>query len=91
MPFYKLPAAGLAQQQAPPAAGRPVPNQDPSRPAGPDRRPALSRVQYVLGLLRLLRRAAAVRVTASGRLVDEQEERQLRLLRISSPSSASGR
>ena len=91
MPFYKLPAAGLAQQQAPPAAGRPVPNQDPSRPAGPDRRPALSRVQYVLGLLRLLRRAAAVRVTASGRLVDEQEERQLRLFRISSPSSASGR
>ncbi len=90
MPFYKLPAAGL-QQQAPPDAPRPVPDQGPAAPADQDRRPTLSRVQDVLGLFRLLRRAAAVRAAASGRLVDEQEERQLHLLRISSPSSGSGR
>ncbi|MEB7502967.1 hypothetical protein [Arthrobacter koreensis] len=42
----------------------------------------------VPGLLRLLLRAVAVRAAASGRLVDEQEERQLHLLRISTPASA---
>ncbi len=87
MPLYKLSAAGAGQQQAPAAGQRPV-----SAPGSPEpAAPRLSRIQYLRGLLRLLRRAAAVRAAASGRLMDEQEERQLRLLRISSPPSGSGR
>ena len=87
MPFYKLPAAGPEAQQDPPAL-RP---RSSAAPASPGRRLKLSRTQYVLGLARLLLRAAAVRAAASGRLVDEQEARQLRLLRSSSPSSGSAR
>lgn len=88
MPFYKLPAADLVQQQTPPVHQSPA---SAPGPATPNRGPRLSRFQYVLGLLRLLRRAAAVQAAASGRLMDEQEERQLRLLRISSPPSGSAR
>ncbi|MFF2821666.1 hypothetical protein ACLRGH_03700 [Arthrobacter koreensis] len=57
----------------------------------PVRRTASSRRQLAAGLLRLFLRAAAVRAAASGRLVDEQEQRQLRLLRLSAPASFHGR
>jgi len=93
MPFYKLPPAGFEQQSVPP------PGQDaayqPAAAASADTRQRTRRGLFaeglVPGLLRLLLRAVAVRAAASGRLVDEQEERQLRLLRISSPASGSGR
>lgn len=81
MPLYKLSAAGAEQQQACAAAQRPVSVPGSPKPVPPH----LSRIQYLRGLLRLLGRAVAVRAAASGRLVDEQEERQLDLLRISSP------
>ena len=92
MPFYKLPSPGLE-----PAAPR-QPHKDAAmgRRAGagsalPVRRPASSRRQLAAGLLRLFLRAAAVRAAASGRLVEEQEQRQLRLLRLSAPASFHGR
>ena len=90
MPFYKLPSAGLE----PAAPRQPHKHAAMGRRAGsalPVRRPASSRRELAAGLLRLFLRAAAVRAAASGRLVDEQEQRQLRLLRISAPASLHGR
>lgn len=92
MPFYKLPSAGLK-----PAAS-PLPGQDAAPARHTDvgaamrpRRPAPSRRHVAAGVLRLLLRAAAIRAAASGRLVDEQEQRQLHLLRLSAPASFHGR
>lgn len=95
MPFYKLPSAGLKPAASPPRG------QDTARtrrhagvPAGAASascRAAPSRRQVAAGLLRLLLRAVAVRAAASGRLVDEQEQRQLHLLRLSAPASVHGR
>lgn len=98
MRSFKLPPAGFEQQPAPPpernkaslpsSGGRvdPAPWME-FRPA----RSVRFRFRLLPGLLRLLLRAVAVRTAASGRLVDEQEERQLRLLRRCSPASGAGR
>lgn len=88
MPFYRLPTAGTKQEIIPPQE-RSVPHQ-PAAAAPPPAEQPFHAVfpAAVPGLLRLLLRAVAVRAAASGRLVDEQEERQLHLLRISTPASA---
>jgi len=101
MPFYKLPSAGLKPAASPPRgqdtararhAGVPAGAASASCRAAPSRRRAApSRRQVAAGLLRLLLRAVAVRAAASGRLVDEQEQRQLHLLRLSAPASVHGR
>ncbi|MFJ2506586.1 hypothetical protein [Arthrobacter citreus] len=101
MPFYKLPSAGLKPAASPPRgqdtararhAGVPAGAALASCRAAPSRRRAApSRRQVAAGLLRLLLRAVAVRAAASGRLVDEQEQRQLHLLRLSAPASVHGR
>ncbi|WP_152225199.1 MULTISPECIES: hypothetical protein [Arthrobacter] len=101
MPFYKLPSAGLKPAASPPRgqdtararhAGVPAGAALASYRAAPSRRRAApSRRQVAAGLLRLLLRAVAVRAAASGRLVDEQEQRQLHLLRLSAPASVHGR
>lgn len=101
MPFYKLPSAGLKPAASPPRgqdtasarhAGVPAGAASASYRAAPSRRRAApSRRQVAAGLLRLLLRAVAVRAAASGRLVDEQEQRQLHLLRLSAPASVHGR
>ncbi|MGW9404277.1 hypothetical protein ACWGQ2_09950 [Arthrobacter sp. NPDC055585] len=93
MPFYKLPTVGNKEQFSPPPEQVSVSSPAAARVPGgePVRRTALFPVRLVPGLVRLLLRAAAVRAAASGRLVDEQEERQLRLLRNSAPASGPGR
>lgn len=89
MPFYKLPAAGVLNPPPEPAAqALPPVSADRTHPA---RRDALPFRQVAAGLLRLLRRAVQVRAASSARLVDEQEERQLRLLALYSSPSRSGR
>ena len=83
----KVSVVGAVQQRAASAAKRQA-----SVPGGPGTAaPRLPRVQYLRGLLRLLWRAAAVRAAESGRLMDEQEERQLHLLRTGSPPAGLGR
>lgn len=103
MPFYKLPSAGLKPAASPPRgqdtararhAGVPAGAASASYRAAPSRRraaPSRRQVAAAGGLLRLLLRAVAVRAAASGRLVDEQEQRQLHLLRLSAPASVHGR
>ena len=94
MPFYKLPSAGLKPAASPPRGQDTARARHAGVPAGAalaSYRAAPSRRQVAAGLLRLLLRAVAVRAAASGRLVDEQEQRQLHLLRLSAPASVHGR
>ncbi len=94
MPFYKLPSAGLKPAASPPRGQDTASARHAGVPAGAASascRAAPSRRQVAAGLLRLLLRAVAVRAAASGRLVDEQEQRQLHLLRLSAPASVHGR
>lgn len=94
MPFYKLPSAGLKPAASPPRGQDTARARHAGVPAGAASascRAAPSRRQVAAGLLRLLLRAVAVRAAASGRLVDEQEQRQLHLLRLSAPASVHGR
>ncbi|MFF3038084.1 hypothetical protein [Arthrobacter citreus] len=94
MPFYKLPSAGLKPAASPPRGQDTASARHAGAPAGAasaSYRAAPSRRQMAAGLLRLLLRAVAVRAAASGRLVDEQEQRQLHLLRLSAPASVHGR
>ena len=94
MPFYKLPSAGLKPAASPPRGQDTARARHAGVPAGAASascRAAPSRRQVAAGLLRLLLRAVAVRAAASGQLVDEQEQRQLHLLRLSAPASVHGR
>lgn len=81
MSSFKLPSAGAYVPPSPSAEREP--------PSSPDREPTASSTKsrggvpvraLAYGVFRLLRRALAARVASSGALVDEQEQRQLRLL-----------
>lgn len=81
MPSFKLPSVGA---YAPPSSSA---EREP--PSSPDRESTASSTNsrggvsvrtLASGAFQLLRRALAARVASSGALVDEQEQRQLRLL-----------